>query len=99
MSPRDFECGKFTFTSFVIVKSPKISPVITRALLILEASVVSGGRMASPVYSCPSVEMNRTKRWALIARGNNKSNDENHILGFLCFLRLLQEIIYPSGGT
>lgn len=71
---------RLTFVSFVIVKSPRISPRITRALLLLDASMVPGGKMASPVYSLPSVEMKRTKRSALAKRGKRRRDGENHIL-------------------
>lgn len=69
-----------TFTWSVILKSPRISPVIIRACVLFDASKVPNGRIASPVYSLPSVEMNRTKRCALTRSGNNRSRSENHIL-------------------
>lgn len=76
------KCQSPTLTWDVIVKSPRISPVITLALVLLDASAFPDGKIASPVYSLPSVEMKRTKRCALTARGRSRSNGENHISQF-----------------
>ena len=89
---------RLTFVSFVMVKAPRISPSITRALLLLDASIVPGGKMASPVYSLPSSEMKRTKRWALIIRGNRRSNGVNHIPQFSTSDKFLPQFIYLEGG-
>lgn len=87
-----------TFVWSVMVKSPRISPWITRALLLLDASIVPGGKMASPVYSFPSFEMKRTKRWALVSRGNRRSNGVNHIPQSSVSDKFLPQFIYLKGG-
>lgn len=54
--------------------------------------------MASPVYSLPSFEMKRTKRWALVIRGNRRSNGVNHIPQFSTSDKFLAQFIYLEGG-